>query len=246
MQRFIFIIPVLFLLISLSTFCFLNRLPRFVLWAWERPEDLSFLEDKSIGVAYYAGGIVYSNYGMELIPRLNTIIIKPETKKIAVIRIDNKGSGSSLKSDYLKMSANFITNLCKDSNLTACQIDFEVRSSEKDFYKKLISEVRNKLTYRVPLTITALASWCDKNSWLNSLAIMATPMFYRLGLEDHEIKTGLVGKTFMQARACQKSIGVSTDEKLPDSKYFKNKSIFIFNPNSWTSASLADIMSRIK
>ena len=66
-------------------------------------------------------------------------------------------------------------------------------------------------------------------------------MFYRLGPDEYVISNGLVGKDFMQAKMCQKSIGISIDESLPKN-YLKNKDIYIFNPKPWEKQNFLNIL----
>src|SRR2546430_8843063 len=42
----------------------------------------------------------------------------------------------------------------------ALQIDFDAASSEQEFYRALLLEVRRLMPHSMPLSITALASWC--------------------------------------------------------------------------------------
>jgi len=60
-------------------------------------------------------------------------------------------------------------------------------------------------------------------------------MYFRLGADENNIRRGLTGISFLQARGCGKAIGVSLDEPLPGKKYIKNRKVYIFNPRSWTA-----------
>jgi hypothetical protein len=236
------------LILGLFSFGYLkfNYFPKIIIWAWERPENLLFIKDKNIGVAFYVGTIIFSDSETTFQPRLQPLAINPKPPLMAVIRMINKES-SQLSNDQLLKAVDWIIKICSQKNISGCQIDFDVKSSEINFYEKLIFETRNNLPKSMPLSITTLASWCHLGSWLDHLPINeAVPMFYRLGPDEYLIKHGLVGESFMKAKNCQKAIGISIDEPLPQSKYLKNRRIYIYNPNSWTFEDFSNIMKEIK
>jgi hypothetical protein len=224
--------------------------PKIFLWAWERPENLLFLDNKNnvnIGVAFYAGIITFSDSKTFFRPRLQPLAINPKISPIAVIRIENKEYRHQLENNQLLEAVDLIVKICSQNKISGCQLDFDAANSEIDFYKKLIWETKNNLPQSMPLSITTLVSWCHSGSWLEDLPIdEAVPMFFRLGLDDYLIRSHFVGESFMKARICQKSIGISLDEPLPQSKYLENRRIYIFNPNSWTLEDFSNIIKEIE
>ncbi len=223
-----------------------NSIPKIIIWAWERPENLLFINNKNIGVAFYAGTITFSGSETIFQPRLQPLAINPEVPVISVIRIVNK-ENSQLSNDQLLSAVDLIVKICSQQGRSSCQIDFDVKSSEINFYKKLILKTRDGLPKSIPLSITTLTSWCHLGSWVDNLPINeAIPMFYRLGPDEYLIRHDLVGESFMKAKNCQKAIGISTDEPIPQSKYLKNRRIYIFNPHSWTVEDFSDIIKKIK
>ena len=76
-----------------------SRLPHVMFWAWERPEDLRFLGPHKQGVAFLArtielrsispgsGGV--NDTGIELLPRLQPLVVDAETPLMAVVRIES-------------------------------------------------------------------------------------------------------------------------------------------------------------
>ena len=204
----------------------INHEPAITLWAWERPENLLFLKDYNVRVAFLAGTIVFNGTETTLIPRRQPLEVSDETPLIAVIRIEVKnknGEGLGEISEQQTIQAlEFIDQRCSGDRFSGCQIDFDAKVSERDFYKKLLTQARQKIPKTISLSITSLVSWCDINSWLDDLPIEeAVPMFFRMGQDDHVVRYNLVGKSFMKAEICQKSIGVSTDEVSPPSKYLE-------------------------
>jgi len=229
---------ILLIILSLFLSHFLIRIiskPKIILWAWERPENMMFIKDKNIGVAFYAGAIEIKNGEFITKPRKNSLIVDPEKKLIAVIRVDNFSNENSIEK-YISEMSEFIVQMCKQKNVFECQIDFDAKESERETYKKIISNVKNGLPPHIDLSITVLVSWCGYDNWIKDLPISeAVPMFYRLGFDERYIKSG-----FDQGeKECAKSIGVSMDEPFPDKKYFKGKKIYIFNPEPWTEESFS-------
>jgi hypothetical protein len=107
------------------------------------------------------------------------------------------------------------------------EIDFDAKESERRWYEGLLSELRKVLPVSTPLTITALASWCERDDWIRHLPVAdACPMLFRMGNGIH-FETG-----DFDAPVCKGSIGVSMDE-LPV-KVPRGRRIFFFYPGKWT------------
>src|SRR6185295_3469944 len=64
--------------------------PRVVLWAWERPEDLRFVDPKRVAVAFLAQTVVLKSDQVVFNPRHQPLEVAPETKLIAVTRIETQ------------------------------------------------------------------------------------------------------------------------------------------------------------
>ena len=64
--------------------------PRIVPWAWERPEDLSFIDTNEIGVAFLAKTIVMQGDAVSIRPRLQPLNVPDDTALMAVARIESK------------------------------------------------------------------------------------------------------------------------------------------------------------
>src|SRR5690349_23173068 len=62
----------------------MSDLPRLILWAWERPEALRFINPQEVGVAYLAATITISGDRVSIRPRLQPLALAPGTRRIAV------------------------------------------------------------------------------------------------------------------------------------------------------------------
>jgi hypothetical protein len=84
----------------------------------------------------------------------------------------------------------------------------------------------------MPLSITALASWCESDNWIANLPVTeAVPMLFRMGAgegyhPDEDFRPGV----------CRSSVGISTDEPLPE--FPRGRRVYIFHPRSWSAVEL--------
>ena len=212
------------------------------LYAWERPEDFSFLNKNSnTGVVFYAGGIAVDENGLKINVRKNSINIPNGINSFPLIRIDNFSKIAALESSGDAIS-NFIVGVC--SGHEKCQLDFEAKVSEYGFYQKLLVTVAKDMP-KTKISITGLASWCSKLAWFDQGPISGvTPMLYRLGPSSKAIKGGSM---IMANRLCRDSVALSMDELDIDfKKHVRDKDVYIFNPNSWTSSDYEKVVELLK
>jgi len=67
-----------------------KQFPPIVLWAWERPEDLQFIDTNRFGVAFLAQTLTLKAEDVVLTPRHQPLKISPTTQLIAVTRIESQ------------------------------------------------------------------------------------------------------------------------------------------------------------
>jgi len=226
----IILLPLLLVVLSLKT----DTSPRVFLWAWERPEDLSFINPQTTGVAFLAKTLYLRGDSVVVRPRLQPLQLAPGTKLVAVVRIESDRQDPPRLSDpQLQQTAKEILN---GSAQSLIQIDFDAVVSERTFYRNLLQKLRHDLPPATALSITALASWCAGDDWLSDLPIdEAVPLLFRMGVERRQFQRRLEsGEPFESAR-CQSAAGVSTDE--PVNAPAVNR-LYIFNPQPWTKDSL--------
>jgi hypothetical protein len=212
----------------------LSELPPVFLWAWERPEKLDFINTEQVGIAFLAKTITLDGDRVLSKPRLQTLELAPGTKLIAVVRIES--DRPTLSPAQLQNTAREIADLSLLSGISVVQIDYDATVSERQFYKELLTHVRQDLPREIPISITALASWCAGDNWLSDLPIdEAVPMLFRMGIDQRRFQSD----PQFESGICRGSAGVSIDEPvtLPDVKR-----LYIFNPKSWTRDSLHSAM----
>lgn len=216
-------------------------MPQKILWVWERPEDLRFIDTKDYGVAFLAQTLVLENDTVVFHPRRQPLKLAPETYLIAVTRIETekKNLNRPLLSN---VQSEEIVSLIKKSlalpNVRAVQIDFDAVESERIFYKNVVVNLKKQLPQNIDLTITALASWCVGDGWLSDFPIdEAVPMIFQMGADTKRIKTFLARQNDWREPLCRGSYGVAIDEPL-DVNFRANRRVFYFNSRAWQKSDL--------
>lgn len=210
-------------------------LPGVMLWAWQRPEDLRFIDTHTTGVAFLAGTARISANGFsEFVPRLQPLKIEPGTPLLTVVRIESNGPHAVVQTERLVHS---LSQVMHTPGIRGLQIDFDARASERGFYRSLLQALRAQSP--VPVGVTALASWCEGDQWLDRADVVeAVPMFFRMGRDETrniEITSGV----------CSSSIGLSTDEAWPVHRPLAVRRIYVFSPRAWNRESYIDALGRI-
>lgn len=222
-----------------------SEMPNIILWAWERPEDLRFIDGKKIGVAFLAQTLVLQNDEIIYKPRRQPLELNDDVYIIAVTRIETiKQSGKRVT--FSENQQTKIINLIKQTlerpNVRAVQIDFDAVASERENYRQLMNKLKKSLPENVPLTMTSLASWCVGDAWFNDFPVdEAVPMAFDMGADDEKIKSFLANGNDWNEPLCRGSYGISLDDNL-NVKLKENRRIYYFKSNSWTKTDLPRIL----
>jgi hypothetical protein len=213
----------------------LARVPPVVLWAWERPEDLRFIDVATTGVAWLDRTITLRGAQIDVRLRRQPLQAAAGTTLIGVVRIE-ADADAGREADPVRVAVAAAGAV--RPRLSALQIDFDAVASQRELYRRLLDELRRRIPPDLPLSITALASWCAGDRWLESLPIdEAVPMLFEMGIDGRSILRGVVeGQPFGSPR-CQGAIGVSTREPLRRLPSFDRA--YVFNYRSWTPADVA-------
>jgi hypothetical protein len=213
----------------------LDAWPRLMVWAWERPEDLSGL-DRTIGVAFLARTITIAGDRFRVHPRRQPLRVSPGAALVAVTRIEDERSDAlSFERDTVAALASEIAATTTLPRVVGVQVDFDAGASDRAFYRQLIRALRDRLPSTVPISITALASWCAGDNWLHGLPIdEAVPMLFRMGPVNEPFRR--MGASHDSASPCRGAIGTSLDE--PIDVRPEGRRVYVFNPRPWTDAAL--------
>lgn len=217
----------------------MKRFPHLMLWAWEQPEDLTFINPGTTGAAFLAATIYLQGSSVEVQPRTQPFAAPPGAPLMATVRIEaSQFPPPELTSDQRRQTVEAVVRLSRMQEVAGVQIDFDATSSEHAFYREILESLRRGMPPSTALSITALASWCNSGSWLSGLPVDdVVPMLFRMGRDRDTIFRALArGEDFSQP-ACRQSIGISTDEPAPPLP--RGRRMYIFSPTPWTQASLA-------
>jgi hypothetical protein len=217
-------------------------LPRLMLWAWERPTDLRSI-DADAGVAFLSQTLIVRNDAVDVRPRRNPLQVLAHTPLVAVTRIESgghaprPGAGRPGAASLVTTMANAIAGSMALPRVRGVQIDFDAAESERPFYRALVQAVRGQLGPAVPLSITALASWCVQDRWMEGLPVDETvPMLFRMG-PVHAPYAGLARSPWSAAAACRGALGTSLDEPLHVRA--AGRRVYVFNAAPWTPETVA-------
>jgi hypothetical protein len=224
----------------------MNAFPRVILWAWERPVALDFIDTREVGVAFLAKTIFLRGEKTSKRPRLQPLSVPGGTVLIAVARIESdRREPPRLSSEQLAQTAFEIAELARLPGIAAIQVDFDAKLSERAFYRDLLVELRQRLPAQLPLSITALASWCTHDDWLTGLPLdEAVPMLFRMGVDRRQVVSYLATGAEFRPALCRDSAGVSTDETLlalPSARR-----LYVFSTEDWSPASVRHMIERSK
>jgi hypothetical protein len=165
---------------------------------------------------------------------------------IAVARIESdRREPPQLTSEQLARTAAEIAELARLPSIAAVQVDFDAKLSERDFYRGLLVELRRRLPPHIPLSITALASWCTHDDWLTGLPLdEAVPMLFRMGVDKRQVVSYLATGAQFRPALCRESAGISTDETLPTQPSARR--FYVFTTEAWSPASVRRMIERSK
>jgi len=219
----------------------LVALPRTTLWVWERREDLRDLNTRRFAVAYLDQTLTIG-LTLQVQPRRNALALPAAATRIPVVRIEAAQS-ALLNGENRKDAVQAILASATEPGIAALQLDFDVTHSQRSFYRDLLLDLRRRLPPNLPLSITALASWCSYDDWLGGLPIdEAVPMMFRME-PDHRRARPDVDDFRIHEPLCQFAAGVSTNETWPS--HLAGKRVYVFADNGWRSDAPAALERRL-
>ena len=209
--------------------------PPVVLWAWERPELLGFIDPGEVEVAVLVGTLTLDADAVAARPRQQPYELPRAARRTAVVRIENGRHPALTPAQRRRAVAATVAWSRASPGYGALQIDFDARVSERPFYRQLLKDLRRELPAAMPISITALASWCLGDRWLEGLPIdEAVPMLFRMGLDEPAIRAALARGDDFREPLCRASYGLATDEQPPPLR--PGRRLYLFHPEPWTTA----------
>jgi hypothetical protein len=214
----------------------LAPLPRVLLWAWERPEDLRFAPALGVGVAALDRTVTLRGSAIAVAPRRQPLRLDPSTPVVAVVRVEADGAATGA-ADPIRV-AEAIAAGAERPGSRALQVDFDATASQRPLYAAILTELRRRLPPSLPVSITALASWCAGDRWIDELPIdEAVPMLFEMGADRFAIAGRIREALPLADGRCGTAIGVSMREPLPRVPAASRAYVFAYEP--WTRAAAA-------
>ncbi len=191
----------------------MSALPKLFLWAWERPDDLRTLPP-DVGAAYLAATLRVKGDRVITVPRMQPLMVPKATSLIAVVRIEVDELRRTRLSDHIAAQlCRKITRCAALPGVQGVQIDFDARQDEREFYADLLRSLRSELPASMPISITALASWCMCDTWMQKLPVdESVPMFFSMGRDTNRVLADTAANRKFGDRRCDKALGLSLDE----------------------------------
>ncbi|MDR3410250.1 MAG: hypothetical protein P4L87_04775 [Formivibrio sp.] len=218
---------------------------RLYLWAWDRAEDLRWVAS-GVGVAYFAAQLDARDRALIAIWRKAPLRVRPDTSLLPVLHVEGfaRHVPRTLDEAAVELWAQALVDAARRTGSRAFQIDFEARSSQKEFYAHVLQRVRQQLPEDW-ISITALASWCGERAWLARLPVdEIVPMYFRMGPAERQLwHARLAAPATLPAR-CRQAAGFATDEAghadLSSTADFHE---YLFSPRAWRPAMLEPYLS---
>lgn len=198
--------------------------PRVFVWAWERPEDLRFLDARTTGIAFLDRTVLLDRGAVYVHPRMQPMRFPGGAVLIGVVRVESR----SLPLPTAAATSAAIAEAARGPGIRALQVDFDATLSQRPFYRSVLTDLRRRLPAQMPLSMTALASWCESDNWIDGLPVAeAVPMLFRMGAGERRARS-------FRSNLCRSSLGVSSDEPLPAPPSALR--LYLFNPHPWSRA----------
>jgi hypothetical protein len=217
---------------------------RLVVWAWQRPEDLRFLRGGA-EIAVQTGFIELSGARIDARGRRFPLLADPDrvTTSVVHVQIDPRRPLDWSRAARRK-AADAVLQFARARPTPWVQIDFEARASQRQVVLDLLHDVRAGLPTTTRLSMTALASWCDTETWLSAAPVdEIVPMLFRMGPMGGALRARLAaGGDFAEPR-CRTALAISTDA--PITRAPAGRRVYLFDPESWRAADYDVVRKRI-
>ncbi len=224
--------------------------PKLSVWAWERDEDLSYIDPATVKVSYFAGTIYLRGASVSFRPRTQKLKVPPGTQTIPVFRIESLRAGGAEGAvppgPPQSVAARFVaqtvaTRLKELASTDNVQIDYDALEDERPFYRNLLRELRRQLPNKTRISITALASWLLCDRWLrDGDADEVIAMIFNIGPDRKKVLQTVKKQPLDSGTKAVVSIGISANESDTNETIFNAKlqrqtdTLYVFSSRPWT------------
>lgn len=210
--------------------------PTRMVWAWERPEDLRFVDPETTGIAFLAGTIRWSGEAMEFYPRMQPLVFPQRAFRMPVVRIERATAAPPLGTEaQLRGAAEAILEW--SAGFGWVQLDYDAAESERPLYRQLLARLRQRLAPGTRLSITALASWCLGDRWIpKDLVDEIVPMLFDMGPDEDLIREQIARSPIFPEPACNGASGLVAGDKFI--ARFSGRRVYLFSRDRWSEVAL--------
>ena len=222
--------------------------PEIWLWAWEAPTDLRSLPE-GIGVAFLDRTVRVERRDGAVVtrtlPRQQPLRVRGDTPKIVVVRLE---IARDVRAEEVAAGEVLAQLLDAARPGLPLQIDFDARRSERALYRSLLDGLRAGMQETQPpaarspaaLQMTALASWCLGDNWIDSLPVdRVVPMLFDMGVDADGVGRHLLAGGDLLPGRCREAWGTADDElRAPPTP----RPLYIFSGRPWTAARLSRLL----
>lgn len=215
-----------------------------ILWAWERPEDLRFVTPPA-QVAVQGGFVELIGDQVVARGRRHPLRVdRPPSVTLVHIQID-EGTPLRWTPGLRRRTSAAVLHYATRIPAPIVQVDFEVRASQRQVLLDVLGDIRHALPPKIRLSMTALASWCDGEDWLDAAPVdEIVPMLFRMGRGDAILLDRLAkGGDFRHPR-CRTALGIATDT--PVRRAPPGRRVYLFDPRSWTRADFTAVRKEVE
>ena len=176
-------------------------------------------------------------------------VVRLETGRAAVLNEDSAGAVAAGILGAVEQGTGVGE---QGTGVAALQVDFDARQSEREWYADVLRRVRAGMPPAMPLSITALASWCSYDGgWMERLPVdEAVPMLFRMEPDRRRVAAlgGLAGVDSVRDFAireplCVGSVGISTTEAWPRTAGLR---VYVFPDRGWARDGLAETVRSLE
>lgn len=216
-----------------------------ILWAWERPEDLRFAGGAA-EVAVQTGFVEIVGDGVEARGRRFPLrVAGPPATALVHVEIAHRRPLEWTPALRARVAAAVLHYAGAVPGVRRVQIDFEVRASERAVLLDVLGDVRRGLPRGTLLSMTALASWCDGEGWLDGAPVdEIVPMLFRMRQEGEALKNRLAAGGDFRNPRCRAALGLATDSGIVRAP--PGRRVYLFSRRSWTAADFGEARRRIE
>jgi len=210
--------------------------PRTILWAWQQPEDLRFLNPRRVGVSWLIETLWLEGSHVRVMANLNPLQVPKSTWLMACVRIETDPTRPPTFSPaQLHTVLHELAAVARRPPMRGLQLDFDARQSQQRFYRRLLFRLRRQLPLNQPLSITALASWGLSDDWLHGVPVNEiVPMLFNMGPEGGQVRRLLARDGGFPDPRFNAAAGLELEA--PPTRVPARARIYLFDSRGWSRA----------